>query len=156
MDFSLSDILIAVLSIVVTGFGFIIHEQQKKIKINKNKLSDKKYALYHEVYSLLFDIIKEQKDLKNKNNKDLGTRIIDIKKDMLIYAPDEINKKFIEWNRYVANNDKDIKHINIYLDLFVLMRKDMGHPKTEINRDDIWKLIMTTDAEINKMKELLK
>jgi hypothetical protein len=36
------------------------------------------------------------------------------------------------------------------------MRKDMGHPKTNINESDILRLIMTTEVEVRKMKEHIK
>lgn len=154
ISFSLSEILVAVLIIISSGLGYIIKEQREKIKSINNQLSEKKYKLYHETYSLFFDIIKNEKGEKNQNIKEIGTKIIDIKKDLLIYAPDTIVTKFIEWSRYISNKE-DLKHAKIFLELYILIRKDMGHPKTKINEVDILKLIMTTDSEVEKMKEML-
>lgn len=153
---SISEMLVAVLMIIATGFGFIIREQREKIKAIRNQLSDRKYKLYYEIYSVFFDLIKGQKGLKKKGEKDLVAKLIDTKKDLLIYAPDEIVQKFLEWNRYISNNEGDIKHASIFLELFILIRKDMGQKKTEITEDDILRLIMTTDEEFEKMKLLIK
>ncbi len=156
VSISLSEILVAVLTLVAAGFGFIIKEQKEKLKAIQNQLSDKKYTVYNEIFTVFFDILKGQKGLKETGEKDLATRLIDIKKDLFIYAPDKIVKKFIEWNRYISNNAGDIKHARIYLELFVLIRQDMGHEKTIIVEDDILRSIMTTDEEFGKMKELIK
>lgn len=153
---SLSEILVAVLIIVSSGLGFIIKEQKEKLKSIKSQLSDKKYKLYHDVYSLFFDLIKSEKGVKKQNIKAIGTRIIDIKKDLLIYAPDLIVQKFIEWNRYLSNHEGDMRHAKLFLELYILIRKDMGHPKTLINESDILKLIMTSDSEVEQMKQMIK
>ena len=153
---SFSDILVAILVFIASGLGFIIKEQKEKIKTINSQLSDKKYKLYYEIYSLFFDLIKSEKGDKKYNEKTLSLKIIDIKKDLLIYGTDSIVKKFIEWNRLISNNDGDIKHAKIYFELYILIRKDMGHPKTLINESDILKLIMTTDGEVEQMKRLIE
>lgn len=156
LSLSISEILVAVLMIIATGLGFIIREQREKIKTARNQLSDKKYKLYHEIFSVFFDLIKGEKRLKNKGSTNTVSQLIDIKKDMLIYAPDDIVKKFQEWNNYISNNEGDIKHAYIYLELFVLIRKDMGQKKTEISESDILRLIMTTDSEFTVMWNMIK
>jgi len=155
ISISLSEILVAVLIIISSGLGYIIKEQKEKIKSINDQLSEKKYKLYNETYSLFFDIIKATKGMKNQSIKGIGSNIIDIKKDLLIYAPDSIVEKFIEWNRFTANNEGDMRHAKIFLELYILIRKDMGHPKTMINESDILKLIMTSDSEVEHMKKMI-
>lgn len=157
ISISISEILVAVMTIIAAGLGFVIKEQFDKIRTIQNQLSDKKYKVYHEIYSVFFDLFKRQKGLQKKNdNTDLGARLIDIKKDLFIYAPDKIVRKFIEWNGYINNHSGDIKHIMIFLDLFVLIRKDMGMSKTEITSLDILRSIMATDEEFEEMRASLK
>jgi hypothetical protein len=148
---SLSEILVAVIVLIASALGFIIKEQKEKIQTINSQLSEKKYKLYNEIYSFFFDLINPEKKSKNYNDKDLPIRIINAKKDLLIYAPDPIVQKFIEWTRYLMNNEGDLKHAKIFLELYVLIRKDMGHPKTTINERDILKLIMTNDLEVELM-----
>jgi hypothetical protein len=156
VSISISEILVAVLTFVAAGFGYIIKEQRDKIKTIQDQLADKKYLLYNEIFSVFFDLIKGQKGIGKTREKDLAARLIDIKKDLFIYGPDLIVTKFIEWNRYVSNNQGDIKHAQIYLELFVLIRKDMGHVKTRITESDILRAIMTTDEEYIIMNESIK
>jgi hypothetical protein len=158
MDYSisLSEILIGSLTLISAGLGFIIREQREKIRIVRNQLSEKKYKVYNEVFSIFFDLIKEQKGLKEAEDSNLVNQLIDIKKDLLVYAPDIIVKKFIEWNRFISNHKGDIKHAYIYLELFVLIRKDMGNNKTTISESDILKLIMTSDNESETMWKMIK
>jgi hypothetical protein len=44
ISISLSDILVAVLTLVAAGLGYVIKEQFDKIKTIQNQLSDKKYV----------------------------------------------------------------------------------------------------------------
>lgn len=153
---SLSDILVAVLTLVAAGLGFVIKEQFEKIKTIQSQLSDRKYRLYHEIYSVFFDLFKQQMKLEESTENNLAIRLVDIKRDLFIYAPDNIVKKFLEWNGYMNNHLGDIKHISVFLELFVLIRKDMGNSKTGITNLDILRSIMTTDEEFENMKKLLQ
>lgn len=156
ISISLSEILVAILIIISSGLGYIIKEQKEEMKSIKSQLSVEKYKLYYDTYSIFFDIIKSENGLKKQSIDTIGKKIIDIKKNLLIYAPDSIVKKFIEWNRFTSNNQGDLRHAKIFLELFILIRKDMGHPKTQINEIDILKLIMATDIEIEQMKQIIE
>lgn len=153
---SISEILAAVLFLLASGLGYIIREQKEKIKAIKSQLSEKKYHLYHEIYSSFFDLIIGEKSNKKHNEKTLMVKVVNMKKDLLIYAPDEILNKYIQWNSAISNNEGDPENGRIFLELFILMRKDMGHPKSNINETDILRLIMTSEDEVRKMKEHIK
>lgn len=154
ISISLSEILVAVLGILAAGLGYIIKEQRDKINSIKKQLSEKKYKVYHEIYSIFFDLFKQQKGLQKKEHiNTIGSRLIDIKKDLFIYAPDIIINKFTEWNNSIDSEQGGIKHITVFLELFILIRKDMGHEKTEIVPLDILRSIMINDVEFEKIKE---
>lgn len=82
-------------------------------------------------------------------------KLIDIKKELFIYAPDNIVNKFTEWNCYINNKPNDFKQMMIFLELFVLIRKDMGNKKTKIKEDDILRSIIPSDEEFEKLKIIL-
>lgn len=155
-SFSISEVLVAVLTIVAGGLGYTIRDQREKIRSIQKQLSDKKYKVYHELYSIYFDLLKQQKNFQRKNENELINRLIDVKKDLLIYAPDQIVIKFLDWNKRLNNNPDDLKNFFIYLEILTLIRKDMGQTKSEINEMDILRITMTTDEEFEKMKNALK
>jgi hypothetical protein len=141
---------------IASAFGYIIKRQHDKIKSIQSQLSDKKHTLYNEVLSLFFDVLKSQKNNITANPRDIGIKIIELKMDLILYAPDPVLNKFMEWTRYTNNNpSNDPRHFLIFIELMGLIRKDMGHPKSSFNDDDFWKLVMTTDDEIVKMKALI-
>lgn len=150
-------IAVALLGVLSTILLFIVREQNNRINTVKNQLSEKKYSVYYEVYSIFFDLIKsqQQNDSLENNDDELVNRVVEIKKDLIIYAPDNIVKKYLEWNQVVTNNPTKLSHILLYLDLFILIRQDMGHKKTELNRQDILRSIMINDAEFEKMWRLI-
>ena len=152
---SISELLVALLSITATAFGYIIKEQREKIKIIQNQLSEKKYLVYHEIYSVLFDLFKAQKGLDSNIKYDLAGKLMDIKKNLFIYAPDHIVKKFLDWNYAVNENEGNMKHILIYLELFKLIRVDMGNKSTKISGMEILRSIMKNEEEFEKFKLML-
>jgi hypothetical protein len=154
---SLSEILLTAVSILAAGLGYIIREQKEKIKTIQNQLSDKKYTVYHEIYAIFFDLFKEQKGLsKASNNNDVTIRLIDIKKDLFIYAPDNIVEKFLEWNNMVTHEAGNKKHFKVFLELFVLIRKDMGQKETKINSNDILRSITSTEDDYQQLLKTLE
>lgn len=97
--FSYSETIVGCLAFISAFLGVIIKMQHDKILSIKNQISEKKYHVYNEVFSILFDIIRQDKGFSKVNDpNDLADRIIQIKKDLLIYGTDEIIKKFTEWN----------------------------------------------------------
>jgi CRISPR/Cas system-associated endonuclease Cas3-HD len=152
----LSDILVAILGILATGLGFIIKEQRERIKKVQEQLSDKKYVLYHEIFSIFFDIIKMQKNLLTEKDAKIVLRLLEVKKDLIIYAPDNVLDKFFQWNLSLTNTDNSYKQFDNFLDLFILIRKDMGHRKTTVTKDDILRSIMTTDKDFLELKSKMK
>lgn len=94
---SLSEIIAGILTILAAGLGYIVKQQREKIEGINNQLSEHKYAMYNDVLSMVFDLIKESKTGKHDTTENLGIRILNIKQQMLIYAPDNVFKKFLEW-----------------------------------------------------------
>ncbi|MBF9143374.1 hypothetical protein [Hymenobacter properus] len=155
VSISLSEILVAILVILTGSLGYIIKEQREKIKSIENQLSEKKYRVYHEIFSIFFDVFKAQKKLINTSNDDLALRMLDVKKDLIIYAPDRIVNKFFDWTNSTSSTNISPKHLKIFLELCVLIRKDMGHKKTSIGAPDILRAIIDGEDEFEKVKELL-
>ena len=153
--FSYSELIVGVLAFVSVLLACIIKIQHDKISSIKNQISDKKYHVYNEVFSIFFDIVREAKGYKKFKPNELPDRIINVKKDLLIYGTDEIIKQFTEWN---VNCDKPNQILNFqnYLSLFILIRKDMGYKKSELAENDILRIIMGNDKEYSEFLELMK
>ena len=154
--FSYSELIVGILVFISTILGFIIKVQHDKILSIKNQISDRKYNVYNEIFSIFFDIMREGKGFTKKlKPNDLPDRIIKVKKDLLIYGTDEIIKKFTEWN-VNCNNPNQMLNFQNYLALFILIRKDMGYKKSKLTEKDILRIIMGDDDEYKKFLELMK
>ncbi|WP_157547637.1 hypothetical protein [Hymenobacter sp. DG25A] len=155
ITFSLSEFLVPILGAIVAALGYLVKQQKDEIKGIQSQLSDKKYNVYNEVISVIFDIVKSTKGLKKQKENDLISKLIDIRKDLYIYAPDNIIRKFNEWQQYNELQPGNSKHILIYMDLIVLIRKDMGHRKTVIHSREILRSIMLNSSEFELFMESL-
>ena len=154
--FSYSELIVGILVFISTILGFIIKVQHDKILSIKNQISDRKYNVYNEIFSIFFDIMREGKGFTKKlKPNDLPDRNIKVKKDLLIYGTDEIIKKFTEWN-VNCNNPNQMLNFQNYLALFILIRKDMGYKKSKLTEKDILRIIMGDDDEYKKFLELMK
>ncbi len=119
-----------------------IKHKDSEIKSIQEKLSDKKYNLYHRMYSVVFDLVKK----KNISQSKLTEELIDIKKEMFIYAPDEILLNFLDWDDNVKENGLEANIVNEnmmkYFKILSLIRKDMGNEKSIIDAEDIFKSLI--------------
>lgn len=87
------DIILAILAVLVPAIvafmGYIIHRKTKRIKIMENQLSEKKYLAYAGIVTLFFNILKDVKNGKPSDG-DLAEKMVDLKRDILLYGSDSI------------------------------------------------------------------
>lgn len=149
------DYILWFLGIIIASLGFIIKNQYEKIIEIKSQLSNKKYELYLKVYTIFFELV-EKKSKKEKPTKKIETLINEIKKEMFIYAPDNIIEKFLDWNNNIENEENTLKRLDFFNELLILIRKDMGNPKTKITKDHLIRSILSSEEEFIKFKESIK
>jgi hypothetical protein len=75
---------------------------------------------------------------------------------MFIYAPDMVLKKFLQWNNNIENETDPLKRVNQFNQLLILIRKDMGNPRTSIREDDIIRSILSSEQEFLNLKNQIK
>lgn len=125
------------------------HDRYREIKI---KLSDKKYNTYSEIIATLFDMVNRQKGLNKITDDEILLRLLNVKRDLLLYGNDKIIRKFFEWEI----NQLTGKRLWNWVELAALVRKDMGNRWTTITPDDILKsLLNDSDNYEDFKKELL-
>ncbi|MDP3443005.1 MAG: hypothetical protein Q8T08_09125 [Ignavibacteria bacterium] len=155
MNENIVTIIAAGLSGIIAILLFLLQRKNEQLKIVKEKISDKKYEAYNEVLSIFFDLFKSAKNLKNVNEKNLGIKIIDLKKFLLLYANDEILKKFFEWNKSAQMEGNRLAQFEKYLELMILIRKDMGNPDTKITKDELLRSLADSDQTYIELKRLI-
>jgi hypothetical protein len=155
MDENIVTIIAAGLSGIVAILLFILQRKNEQLKIIKEKISDKKYEAYNEVLSIFFDLFKNVKNFKNLNEKQLGNKIIDLKKFLVLYANDDILKKFFEWNKSAQTEENRLAQFEQYLELMILIRKDMGNPDTKITTDEILRSLADSEETYLELKRLI-
>lgn len=155
MDENIVTIIAAGLSGLVAILLFLLQRKNEQLKIIKEKISDKKYEAYNEVLSIFFDLFKSAKNLKNVNEKNLGNKIIDLKKFLLLYANDDILNKFFEWNKSAQMEENRLAQFEKYLELMILIRKDMGNPDTKITPDELLRSLADSDETFIEIKRLI-
>lgn len=150
-------LIIAFFGGVVTILGIVITIQSEKFKNIKSQLSEKKYNLYSKVYSVFFLLVDKNHKLSNSEIKEkIETLLKEIKKEMFIYAPDKVLKKFLDWNNNIEKEKDPLKRINQFNELLILIRKDMGNSRTSIKGDDIMRSILSSEQEFLNFKNQTK
>jgi len=152
------DYIIGFFTLVIGYLYYRLRKKNDELISIKEKLSDKKYNLYNSLYSVFFKLIKDVKET-NKNKiqkaeKELVEKLLEIKKEMFIYAPDEVLLKFLKWNENIDNKEVSTEeNMKLFFKILVLIRKDMGNKNTIVNEEDILKSILISDNESSKSKE---
>lgn len=150
--FPYKEILLLLLSTFSAFLLWRLQYQKEKIKTIESQLSDRKYRMYSELFYILFDVSNGEKIGKKLSDKDLLKRILDIKRDMFLYASDDIFKTFTQWTLDLNKNENKIDHFKIYFKLLKMIRKDMGQLNTKINLDDFMLFYMQSETEYEKFK----
>ena len=149
-------VIVTALTASTAILGFLWQRQTERIKIIENQLSQNKYKAYGELVTIFYDILKDVKNKKDTNNKDLMVKLINSKKDLFIYGSDTVFKKLNIWLTYSSTHEGDPKHMNYFLDLMLEIRKDMGHKETKLTHRDIMISLIQNEKEYDTFKELLK
>nr|WP_024992491.1 hypothetical protein [Hoylesella pleuritidis] len=148
------NVILGFISIVVTllcaYLGALLHRKTERIKIMEGQLSEKRYSAYAKLYDFFYDMFKNSKDNKTINNREMHNRLLEAKKELIMYGTDEV---VFALNSYLSSlTEEDIyKQVDSFLDVMVLIRKDMCG-ETKINRDAILLNIMQDEKEFQKFK----
>lgn len=153
----LKTILTTTLPIIFTGLIAYVtwlyqREKEKRISI-QNQLSDKKYQVYTKIINLFFGVFEDTISTKKTSQSDIEAKMIEIVKELTIYGSDGALKQFSYWKRTAGSGKKSpTEGLKDFVDILIALRKDMGHPNTKINYDDVLGM-MIIDYDKNK-KEL--
>ena len=148
--------VIAILTMVITILGWIIHRKTERIKIIENQLSEKKYEAYAEIVQLFYDILQDIRSGKSFDNEDAEKRIMKSKRDILMYGSDKVFKAF---NQYLCASTKKsdpILPLKCFLRLILEIRKDMCGKRTSVKEKDILLSLMQNEEEVKKLRKLYK
>lgn len=150
--------LLGILSVIATVacvvLGDLLRRKTERIKIMEKQLSEKRYAAYAKLYDFFYELLKIQHNGGDTNNTDMRETLMDAKKELIMYGSDEV---IFALNKYLnsLSETKPGAQFNYFLDLMVLIRKDMCG-KTKIKQDDILLNIMQNKKEVQQFKEYCK
>ncbi|MFL9481643.1 hypothetical protein ACI6Q2_02620 [Chitinophagaceae bacterium LWZ2-11] len=151
---TISKFLLPILLAAVPILIYFLKKKDDELTLVKSKLSDKKHDTYSDIIALFFDLFKESKGLTTVNQLQLNNKVIDIKKNLLLLAPDGIVFKYFEFEG-VSSSGTHMLAIAKYLELIVLIRKDMGNPKTFLTVDKLLKGLISTMKDYEEILSLI-
>ena len=140
------------ISLVCAYLGALLHRKTERIKIMEGQLSEKRYSAYAKLYDFFYEMFKNTKDNRNVSNKDMRNKLLDAKKELIMYGTDDV---VFALNNYLSSftEASTYKQLDSFLDVMVLIRKDMCR-KTKIDRDAILLNIMQDKKELQKFKAM--
>ena len=150
MDEQTLKILLAIFSTSTLIFATWLKIQSDKIRDIKSKLSDKKYQTYQEILAILFDLINQTKNLKSVSEDEVLLRIMNVKRDLILYGNDKIVNKFFEWE---DNQLKRAYRLWNWAELAAIARKDMGNRWTRVSADKVLRSLFDNKQEYEDFKK---
>jgi HJR/Mrr/RecB family endonuclease len=144
-----SQIAVPVLLLTLGGIGWLYrHEKERRLQIEK-QLSDRKYEVYIKLLTVFFDVWKQVKKRQPTNASKLIDKMLDIKKELIIFGNDKVLFAFFKWKKY-AQTKSNLKAL---AELIIEVRKDMGNPKTAITTKYFLKSLVSTEQDFNELQE---
>lgn len=98
---------------------------------------------------MFFDILKQVKKDQPNNETSLIDKMLDIKKELIIFANDNVLIAFFKWEK----DSQTKRNIKSLAELIIEVRKDMGNPKTSVTTKDFLRSLVSTDQDFNDLKE---
>lgn len=147
--------LLGLFSIITTilcvVLGDMLRRKTELIKIMEKQLSEKRYAAYANLYDLFYELLKDTRNDKAIKNDMMKNKLMDAKKELIMYGSDEV---IFALNRYLSSlsEENSYSQLNYFLDLMVLIRKDMCG-KTKVKREDILLNIMQNKKELKQFMD---
>lgn len=144
----------AIATLVCALLGALLHRKTERIKIMEGQLSEKRYSAYAKLYDFFYEMFKSSKDGRNINTKDNRNKLLDAKKELIMYGTDDV---VFALNKYLSSltSETTYNQLDCFIDIMVLIRKDMCG-KTKIDRDAILLNIMQDKNELQKFKDMKK
>ena len=128
-----------------------LSKELENLKIEKEHLQkqriDETLSLIEDYFLKMFDKQYVDKISKNKTEAEkfaVLKRNIGMK--LFLFASDEAVKRFVKMEKIGKSNSAESHGMQMVLEfaeLLTQIRRDMGYPKTECNRDDILSIILT-------------
>lgn len=142
----------AIATLICAVLGAILHRKTERIKIMEGQLSEKRYLAYAKLYDFFYEMFKNSTDGKKLNNKELRNKLLDAKKELIMYGTDDV---VFALNHYLTSlSDENTYHqLDFFLDIMLLIRKDMCG-RTKVARDDIMLSLLQDQSEFEKFKRM--
>jgi hypothetical protein len=149
------EILLSFLGTLSAFLIWRVQHQKDRIKDIESQLSEKKYKLYSEIVYLIVDLSMASKmGEKPLTEQDILKRLLTAKREMFLYAPDNIFKTYTAWTLELQGPTPGVSHFKTYFKMMKLIRKDMGFGSSKINLDDFMLFLMQNKEEYQKFKEV--
>ena len=134
-----------IISSIFAAVGWLFKTERDKRSEVEKQLSKKKYDVYQGVIQLFIDIINGLRLGKPMTAEESQSRMIDLMKDMIIYASDPVLIKFSHL-RLRASVTTPILNLKLYYELMLEIRKDMGHPNSIAREDEMMGIFISDYA----------
>ena len=145
----LNSILTVFVPAIVAVAGIVIAWQTEKLRTMREQLSEKKYNAYADAVKMFYSVLKDAKANRTTNNNEMMDRMIDIKRDILMYGSDKVFRAFNNW--LIASGGTNVKgQFAAFLDFVLEMRKDLCNNKT---KHDILLNLTQSEEEARKLFE---
>ncbi len=132
----------------ITGIGTVISAIIAHNSIKKREIFARHFESKSKSYKKFFDLFVDLALKKKKIKEDiLLIKMIEIKKEILIWGSAETIKQWIEWEK--STQKQGIGHIELIKEgdkLFKAIRKDLGHNDNELNNSELMKFFLDKEA----------
>lgn len=136
-------VLTPVLLLLLTGMGWLYRHERERRELVERQLSEPKYKAYMALINVFFDAMKATKGEKPLG--ELTDRMIDANKDVVIYGSDDVVKTYLSWQAKTRarSGGMELELFELFGEVVIAIRRDMGNPKTKIVSRDILRMIIT-------------
>jgi len=146
-----ANILIALIAGTVTITGYFITRYFEKKKIIEQQIREQKIPVYEEFIEFFFKLFRNTKEKAEIDTNERNDFMWRMNKKSILWLSDKTFKSYVTWKNMsikfadteVKSEAENIKMLQLFEQLLLDFREDIGHKNKNIQKGDLFSLFIT-------------
>jgi hypothetical protein len=140
--------LLPLVILALGGVGWLYRHERERRENVEQQVSERKHQAYLSVLNIYFDLMKPENRGKQPDTGLLTNKMFDANKELIFFGSDEVVTLYLHWFQELRQGILSLERLG---ELVIAIRRDMGHPKTDLTAETVLRHLIT-DYDESKAK----
>jgi hypothetical protein len=137
--------------LALAGVGWLYRHERERRENVELQVSERKHQAYLSVLNIYFDLMKPENRGKQPDTRLVTNMMFDANKELILFGSDEVVTLYLNWFQELRQGSLNLERLG---ELVVAIRRDMGHPRTDLTAETVLRHLITDYDEAKAKGEL--